>query len=175
MTDQVAKAARKQLAELAVSRPKGFGGTYGFYAITEEARVIDRGWKASMVALREGWQDMLDGTSLVDLLPAATIMAGRTEMRGRYFTGCWEVTAEMPLTPEQREELYGALEAGGYALVCPGEWGGGLGQKGRRWAVPPSRQPSRIRGEQTAATRSARGGRSFDRHDGPRAQVFATN
>ena len=119
VSGQAAEAARKLLAELGVSRPKAWGGTYGFYAIQDDAKAVDGGWQASMAALREGWEEILEGTNLLGLLPAGAITAGRTEMRGRYFTGCWEVTADEPLTNEQREALVGALETAGYALVCP--------------------------------------------------------
>ena len=56
--------------------------------------MVDMGWQASIAALRAGWQETcwnMEGTDLRSSCcpcAVATIMAGRTEMRSKYFTGC---------------------------------------------------------------------------------------
>ena len=134
-TGQAAEAARKQVADLTASRTKGYGGTYGIFGVGEEAKVADSGWAASQAALRSAWPTIVGGLAFAALLPAESLVTGRTEMRGKYLTGCWEVTCEEMLEPAQRDELEAALLAAGYAMICSGAE---AADKVWRWAVPAS-------------------------------------
>ena len=132
-TGQAAEAARKQVADLTASRTKGYGGTYGLFGVGEEAKVADSGWAASQAALRSAWPTIVGGLAFAALLPAESLVTGRTEMRGKHLTGCWEVTCEEMLEAAQRDELEAALVAAGYAMICSGA---AAADKVWRWAVP---------------------------------------